>query len=93
MHLNWDKSVSSTDVVSIVKDTNASDGIVLSELVSKSYSEIVPFTPRRHMKVTSRGSRRQPSRESKNEINYKSMLAIFGKKASISKKIISSIVV
>ena len=68
-----------------------SDGIVLSESENESDSEMPPLTPRRHRKVTTRGSRQQLSRKVKTGINYKGMFALFGKHANISDVITSDI--
>ena len=92
MHQNWDKKVSSTDLVSKLQDTYVPDGIVLSESASESESELPPFTPRRHRKAASRGSRRRPSRERKKGINYKDIFSLFVKQANTSKEIAYSIV-
>ena len=92
MRQNWDKNVISTDLGSKLQDVYACDEIVLSESESETESELPPLTPRRYRKAASRGSRRQPSRESKKGINYKGMFALFGEQANISEEIKYSIV-
>ena len=92
MNKNWDRHVGPTDLVHKIQDTHVYDGIVLSDSENESNSEMPPLTPRRHSKVTSRGSRQRPSRKVKIGINYKGMFALFGKQANIRDAITSAII-
>ena len=90
-HQNWDKSVSSTDLLPKVQDSYTTDRIVISESESESDSVLPILTPQCHSKVASRGIRCQPSREINKGINHKGMFVLCGKQDIISEEIISAI--
>ena len=92
MKKNWDRRVGPTDLVPKVQDTHVPDGIVLSDSENESDSDMPPLTPRRHRKVTSRGSRQKPIRKVKTGINYKGMFALFSRQGNISDAITSAII-